>query len=115
MGKLNCWNFKGCGRYPGGPKESELGVCPAATATEADGYLGGRNGGRACMYITGTFCGGTIQGTAQEKEKNCSGCEYYQMLKKKFGQQVSVLEFSKYVEGPKTVFTPADQPWDEEH
>jgi len=28
-GKLNCWEFKKCGRQPGGPKVAELGVCPA--------------------------------------------------------------------------------------
>jgi len=25
---LNCWEFKKCGREPGGEKASELGICP---------------------------------------------------------------------------------------
>jgi len=40
-----------------------MGVCPAATFEAADGFCEGKNGGRACVYITGTFCSGTIQGT----------------------------------------------------
>ncbi len=31
MGKLNCWDFKKCGRQSGGEKAHELGVCPAST------------------------------------------------------------------------------------
>ncbi len=112
MGKLNCWNYKKCGRYPGGPKEKEFGTCPATTIKEADGYLGGRNGGRACMYIAGTFCGGVVQGTAKDKEKNCGGCDYFKMLKKQFGQEVGVLKFSQYVKKPKQPFTPPNQPWE---
>jgi len=94
---LNCWEFKKCGREPGGANVAHLGVCPAATAEEADGFCDGKNGGRGCAFITGTFCGGTIQGTAADKEKNCAGCEFYKTLKHDHGMQQSVFRFGEYV------------------
>ena len=51
MSKQNCWEFKKCGREPGGVKTAELGVCPAATTEKANGLNSGRNGGRACWAI----------------------------------------------------------------
>jgi len=74
--KLNCWEVKKCGRQPGGAKVSELGVCPAAT-TPADGANGGKNGGRICWALTGTLCGGKVQGRFAQKLDNCTQCEFY--------------------------------------
>jgi len=45
--KLNCWDFKKCGRTPNGQKASELGVCPASTDIALDGIHGGMQAGRA--------------------------------------------------------------------
>ncbi len=64
--KQNCWEMKKCGREPGGVKTPELGLCPASTDKTADGLNGGKNGGRICWAVTGTFCGGKIQGTFAE-------------------------------------------------
>ncbi len=80
MAKQNCWEFKKCGREPGGAKAKELGVCPAATEERTDGVNGGRNGGRACWAITGTLCGGKAQGTFASKVGNCLKCEFYQTV-----------------------------------
>lgn len=33
MAKLNCWEFKKCGRETGGLKIKEMGVCPDATGS----------------------------------------------------------------------------------
>ena len=97
MEKQNCWEFKKCGRESGGAKVKELGECPAAGFTSADGFAGGKNGGRACAYLTGTFCGGNIQGTFRDKEKNCADCEFYLNLKKEHGNEMSVIAFSKFL------------------
>jgi hypothetical protein len=97
MAKQNCWEFKKCGREPGGAKTHELGVCPAATFALANGFCGGKNGGRACVYITGTFCAGVIQGTYKEKQKNCADCEFYKKLKQEHGAKMSVWSFYEYV------------------
>ena len=80
MAKLNCWEFKKCGREQGGAKASELGVCPASTETRVNGTNGGRNGGRACWVIAGTLCGGNVQGTFAAKVGNCLKCEFYQLV-----------------------------------
>jgi hypothetical protein len=78
--KQNCWEFKKCGREPGGAKSVELGVCPAATDARLDGTNSGRNGGRACWVISGTLCGGQLQGTFAAKVGNCLKCEFYQLV-----------------------------------
>jgi len=80
MAKLNCWEFKKCGREPGGAKITELGICPAAIEAQTDGVNSGRNGGRACWAISGTMCGGKVQGTYAAKIGNCLNCDFYQTV-----------------------------------
>ncbi|MBI5562947.1 MAG: hypothetical protein HY894_08895 [Deltaproteobacteria bacterium] len=79
--KINCWEHKKCGREPGGAKVKELGVCPAVTDASVDGVNSGKNGGRLCWAVSGTFCGGTVQGTFAQKELTCMSCEFYKMVK----------------------------------
>ena len=97
--KLNCWEFKKCGREPGGENVPEYGLCPASIYTEADGFLGGKNAGRACTFVTGTFCDERFQGSYAEKEKNCTSCDFYRILKDEFGEQVSIASFDGYIGG----------------
>lgn len=78
--KLNCWEYKNCGREPGGAKADELGICLAATATAVDGVHGGKNGGRACWAVCGTLCGGEVQGTFADKIGNCKICDFYKLV-----------------------------------
>jgi hypothetical protein len=80
MANLNCWEFKKCGREPGGTKVQELGVCAAATEKKTDGMNGGKNGGRACWAIAGTLCGDAVQGEFAAKYGNCMKCEFYQFV-----------------------------------
>ncbi len=82
MMKMNCWEFKKCGREPGGPKVAELGVCPAAANTDLDGAHGGRNAGRACWVVAGSLCGGKIQGTYAMKLLNCWRCDFMNSVKR---------------------------------
>jgi len=79
--KRNCWEFKKCGREPGGAKEKELGICPAAVYVELHGAHGGKNAGRSCWIIAGSLCGGKIQGSYAEKLQNCWRCEFMNMVK----------------------------------
>lgn len=81
MKKINCWEFKKCGREPGGVNASKLGVCPAATETRADGMNRGTNGGRVCWGIAGTFCGGEAKGSVATKIKTCLECEFYRLVR----------------------------------
>jgi len=80
MGKLNCWEFKQCGRNPGGAKVAELGVCPAATESRTEGMHGGKMGGRACWAIAGTFCGGKQQGSFVSKLTTCLECNFHETV-----------------------------------
>lgn len=80
MAKLNCWEFKKCGREEGGAKAGELGVCPAASLTCIDGTNRGKNGGRACWAIAGTLCGGKVQGTFADKHMNCMECDFFEIV-----------------------------------
>ncbi|MCB9653433.1 MAG: hypothetical protein H6729_04775 [Deltaproteobacteria bacterium] len=78
----NCWQVKKCGREIGGARAKELGVCSAATEKRLAGIHGGQNGGRACWVLTGTLCGGKVQGSYAAKLSNCMACEFYQQVQK---------------------------------
>lgn len=58
--KLNCWEFKKCGR-------DRTHDCPAVT----------ENSGKMCWLVAGTMCGGETQGTFVEKAGNCKRCNFY--------------------------------------
>ncbi|MGD2095794.1 MAG: hypothetical protein PVH77_12375 [Phycisphaerales bacterium] len=81
----NCWEFKNCGRHPGGPKTDEFGVCVAATDKEHNGKNGGINGGRYCWKLAGTLCGGQVQGSFASKVMNCAQCEFFKQVKQEEG------------------------------
>jgi hypothetical protein len=75
--KLNCWEYKKCGREPGGARESELGLCPATIETRLNGVHGGYNAGRACWVVDGTMCDDKIGGTFTQKYEKCSICDFH--------------------------------------
>lgn len=98
--KLNCWEFKKCGREPGGA-HPELGVCPSATDTRLHGAHEGKNAGRACWVVAGTLCGGQVQGTFAKKYENCDKCNFFQLVKEEEGPryQLGILLLKKLKEG----------------
>ncbi|OEU58954.1 MAG: hypothetical protein BA862_12095, partial [Desulfobulbaceae bacterium S3730MH12] len=69
--RLNCWEYKQCGREQNGERTAELGVCPAALDVSFDGINRGKNGGRVCWAIAGTFCEGKLQGAFADKRNSC--------------------------------------------
>ena len=75
--KKNCWEIKKCGRQPGGNKVDELGICPVTIEKRTNLINNGKNAGRACWAVTGTFCGGKVQGTFASKLANCMNCDFY--------------------------------------
>ena len=89
MSKINCWEFKKCGRQPGGNKVKELGICPASTETRVNGIHGGKNGGRCCWAVLATNCsGGNVTETRfSQKLKECINCEFYKVtFKEEYGK-----------------------------
>jgi hypothetical protein len=79
--KQNCWEYKKCGRQPGGNKVQDLGVCPVTTHQALRGAHGGENAGRACWVVAGSLCGGKTQGTYANKLHNCWWCDFMNMVK----------------------------------
>ncbi|MCF8062878.1 MAG: hypothetical protein K9M82_10210 [Deltaproteobacteria bacterium] len=86
MRRLNCWEFKKCGRESGGTNVGDLGICPAAEMEKLEGINRGKNGGRACWALVGTLCGGKVQGIYAEKIGTCLECEFYSYVRDQEGQ-----------------------------
>ena len=97
MKKQNCWEFKKCGRQPGGDKAEESGVCIAAIFEKADGFCGGTNGGRACTFVDGTLCTGEIHGTFIDKMKDCVNCDFFKQLYEEHYREFTPVGFAKHV------------------
>jgi len=89
--KINCWQYMKCGREPGGVKADELGVCPAAVINR------GRNAGRFCWAVAGTFCGGRVQGSFAEKRESCFGCEFFHNVRAQEGSANLQTRFLRFV------------------
>lgn len=79
---LNCWEFKKCGRESGGCNIDTLGECPATLTYKLNGAHGGKNGGRSCWIIVGTFCKGEVQGSFAQKYKDCRKCDFYELVQR---------------------------------
>ncbi len=97
--KINCWEFKECGREPGGLRAEELGICPVALDGAADGIHGGLNGGRACWVVQGSLCGNRIQGNFAQKLGACLVCPFYQLVEEEehnFLDKTDILYKMKY-------------------
>jgi nucleoside-diphosphate-sugar epimerase len=77
-----------CGRGPKGAKSKRLGVCPAAKERRLDRIHGGINSGRACWIISGTFCGGTLQGPFARKQVACKRCDFYNKVHHEEGEVI---------------------------
>ncbi|MBF0126808.1 MAG: hypothetical protein HQM02_06305 [Magnetococcales bacterium] len=96
----NCWEKNKCGREPGGAKEKKLGICPVATYILADGFLGGENGGRACVFIVGSL---SPNQESQCATRNCFQCEFFNSLRKKYKNSLNIEVFNRYIENSKTL------------
>jgi CRP-like cAMP-binding protein/tRNA A-37 threonylcarbamoyl transferase component Bud32 len=95
--KLNCWEYKKCGREPGGIKATSLGVCPAAADNSFDGINRGENAGRFCWAVAGTFCGGSAQGTFAEKRESCLSCDFFNKVRTEEGSANLQTKFLKFI------------------
>jgi hypothetical protein len=86
--KPNCWEFKKCGRIPGGTLNDFAGVCPAFSEKRLNGIHSGHNAGRACWVVAGTMCSGKIQGTFASKFKGCGLCNFFKTIKQDEGRNL---------------------------
>jgi hypothetical protein len=79
--KHNCWEFLKCGRETAGENIEKLGICPASTDTFADGLNGGKNGGRICWAISGTYSNKEIEGLYAKRQLTCRACIFFKKVK----------------------------------
>lgn len=75
--KLNCWEFKNCGREPGGLLAEHLGQCPVAVAMKFDGINGGIGGGRICWIVNNQGGCPAMGGT---RASGCHECDFYRRV-----------------------------------
>lgn len=80
--KKNCWEILHCGREPNGTNAKELGICPASIDVAADTLNGGKNGGRICWAIAGSFCAGEKKGTFALQKFSCMACNFFKAVQK---------------------------------
>ncbi len=100
MKKLNCWEIKKCGREQGGDNTKKDGECPAATETSCTGINAGKNAGRICWALAGTFCGGKVQGDFAQKQVSCMTCEVFKQVKIEEGaENFTLLKYGQVYQG----------------
>jgi len=73
--KLNCWQYKNCGRERGGLLADHLGVCPVSVCAKLDGLNDGRAAGRACWKVAGAAMRCTR--SASGLGKPCHQCTFF--------------------------------------
>lgn len=90
MKKINCWEFKKCGRELGGMNSLIMQVCPAATDVLLDGVHGGSNAGRACWIIAGTLSGDQSHCGFANTFASCGCCDFYEFVKNEEGENLQM-------------------------
>ncbi len=83
---VNCWQYMSCGREPGGASVDRLGVCPVTTDTRFDGVHGGKNAGRACWVIAGSFAKDAQETAGVSGRKDCTACNFYKAVQNEEGR-----------------------------
>jgi len=86
-----------CGREPGGIHSRNLGVCQAASDASFSSINDGVCGGRVCWAVSGTLCGGRIQGTFAEKRSSCVTCQFYKKVCEEEGDIYHHTKFLRYI------------------
>jgi hypothetical protein len=76
--RLNCWEYRNCGREKGGLMVALLGECPVAAAMKYDGHNGGIAAGRSCWLVPESEC--QALGTSAAGNRNCHECEFYRRV-----------------------------------
>ncbi|MDM8545534.1 hypothetical protein QUF61_03475 [Candidatus Venteria ishoeyi] len=90
MNKMNCWEYKQCGREAGGYKVEDLGICPVTQENRTDTVNHGKNGGRSCWAIPGSLCENRVQGNYVEKLDHCMQCQFYKLILREEGMDFQI-------------------------
>jgi hypothetical protein len=85
---INCWQYMLCGRETGGAYTGRFGVCPASTDNRLDGVHGGKNAGRACWVVTGSFTKDADEMVFTRSHKDCRACDFYNAVHREEGRYI---------------------------
>ena len=77
--RLNCWEFNNCSMQSGDVNINASDICPVITNTSADGLNGGKNGGRICWAIAGTFADKS-KGIPAKNRFSCMTCDFFKLV-----------------------------------
>ncbi len=70
-----------CGRGIGGENSVKLGECSAAMDSVSNGINDGKNGGRICWAIAGTFNAEAKERDCMAKHLTCMNCDFFNLVK----------------------------------
>ena len=82
---LNCWEFKKCGQCQDSASLDGDTNCPVPGSVDQNGTNRGKNAGRYCWRVAGTFCGGEVQGTYAKKLQTCIECDFFNKVQEEEG------------------------------
>lgn len=91
MNRQNCWEFKKCGREPGGLKVNTEGICPAALPNIYNGINKGQYAGRICWLVVGTYNNDKVLCTCAQKLKSCLHCDFLKYVNEQEGRDFVVI------------------------
>ena len=74
-----------------------MGVCPATLDDSFDGINRGKNAGRICWAVAGTFCEGKKQGTFHIKRESCVKCDFFSTVVRQEGANDSPTKLLKFL------------------
>lgn len=83
--KLNCWEFKRCGRQAEGTMQEAEGLCPAPGEIRLDGIHEGVSSGRSCWMVAGTYGKGPAICSSLKDISDCKDCDFYHMVMREEG------------------------------
>jgi hypothetical protein len=77
-GKLNCWEFKNCGREKSGLMVPILGECPVPGSMKFDGLNNGQGAGRACWMVDRAPL--RLRAGRSTCSSRCCTCDFYKRV-----------------------------------
>jgi len=79
--RKNCWEYSKCGYGPDEINSLKKGMCcPAASSTICNGINKGKDAGRFCWSISGTFCNEVKGKVSCFKLCDCIRCPFLSLV-----------------------------------
>ncbi len=90
MNKPNCWEYKQCGREPGGANVATWGICPVAQEERLHNRNHGHHAGRMCWLVKAALCT-SLEGSGDfiNTIDACMQCNFMRLVYQQEGEQFS--------------------------